>query len=63
MAKQAKFVLSKDKSGKFRFNLVSRNGKIICTSEAYSKKANAKEGIMSLIINATEAKVVDITGK
>jgi uncharacterized protein YegP (UPF0339 family) len=44
MAK-AKFVIRKGSTGKFRFNLVGTNGKVIATSEAYESKALAMKGI------------------
>lgn len=56
-----KFVIKKDKSGQFRFNLKAGNGEIIATSEAYTTKAGCKNGIASVQKNAPTAKVVDET--
>ncbi len=36
-----KFVVKKGTTGKFRFNLVSTNGQVVATSEAYTSKAAA----------------------
>ena len=40
-----KFELYTDKAGKFRWRLKAGNGEIIATSEGYSSKAGAKNGI------------------
>lgn len=50
-----KFQLYQDKSGKFRFRLTARNGKVIAVSEGYSTHAAALEGIESVRKNAAEA--------
>ena len=57
----AKFEISKDKSGKFRFHLKAANGEIIAASQAYDTKAGAETGIGSVKANASAAKVVDLT--
>ena len=58
----AKFELYKDKSGEFRFRLKAGNGEVIATSsEGYSSKAAALNGIESIQKNAAEAKVDDQT--
>lgn len=57
-----KFELYKDKSGEFRFRLKAGNGEVIATSsESYSSKAAALNGIESIQKNAAEAKVDDQT--
>jgi uncharacterized protein len=43
-----KFELKKSKSGKYMFNLVASNGRVILTSEMYNDKAGAKNGIESV---------------
>ena len=58
MAK-AKFVVRKGSTGKFRFNLIGTNGKIIATSEPYNSKASALKGIEALKRHALEADVLD----
>ena len=57
----AKFEISKDKAGKFRFHLKAPNGEIIAASQGYDNKANAEKGIESVKTNAPNAKVVDLT--
>ena len=57
----AKFVLKKDKGGKFRFNLLATNGQVIASSEAYNTKIAANNGISSVKKNAPVAVVVDST--
>ena len=47
-----KFELYKDKGGKFRFRLISSNGKNIGHSEGYSSLAACKNGIDSVKKNA-----------
>ena len=41
----AKFELSKDHAGKFRFHLKAPNCEIIAASQGYETKANAEQGI------------------
>jgi uncharacterized protein YegP (UPF0339 family) len=57
-----KFVLKKDASGQFRFNLVAGNGEIIASSEGYTTKAAALNGIDSVKRNAADAATDDQTG-
>jgi uncharacterized protein YegP (UPF0339 family) len=47
-----KFVLSKGASGQFRFVLKAGNGQTILTSESYTTKAAAENGIASVKTNA-----------
>jgi uncharacterized protein len=54
----AKFELSKDKKGEFRWKLVASNGQSIATSgEGYSTKASALAGIESVKKNAPTAPI------
>jgi uncharacterized protein YegP (UPF0339 family) len=48
----AKFEISKDKSGKFRFHLKAANGEIIAASQGYETKesAPASGGISSTLM-------------
>jgi uncharacterized protein YegP (UPF0339 family) len=57
-----RFVLKKDAKGQFRFNLVAGNGEIIASSEAYTTKAAAINGIDSVKRNAPDAETDDQTG-
>jgi uncharacterized protein YegP (UPF0339 family) len=57
-----KFELYKDKSGEFRFRLKAGNGEVIATSsESYTSKASALNGIDSIKRNAGEANIDDQT--
>ena len=44
----AKFQLRKGPTGKFRFVVLSSNGQVVATSEAYERKASALAGIKSI---------------
>ena len=57
----AKFEISKDKAGKFRWHLKAANGESIAASQAYDTRASAEKGIDSVKTNAAAAKVVDLT--
>ena len=57
--KHPKFELYKDKSEQFRFRLKARNGEIIAVGEAYTTKANCKNGINSIMKNVVDAKIVE----
>jgi uncharacterized protein len=41
----AKFEISKDPAGKFRFHLKAPNGEIIAASQGYDTKANAERAL------------------
>ena len=58
-----KFVIKKGSTGKFRFSLVSTNGQIVATSEAYNSKASAMNGIKSVQKLAADAAIEDQTTK
>ena len=57
----AKFEISKDKPGEFRFKLVVGNGQTICVSEGYKSKESAMKGIASVKENAPGATIQDKT--
>lgn len=57
-----KFVLKKS-GNQYTFALKAGNGEIIATSERYTTKAAAKNGIESVKANAPTAPVVDETGE
>ena len=48
MAKHPKYDLKKSKDDKFYFNLTAGNGQIILSSERYSSKSGATNGIESV---------------
>jgi uncharacterized protein len=57
----AKFEITKDKSGKYRFHLKAANGEIIAASQGYETRESAHKGIESVKTSAPAAKVVDLT--
>lgn len=50
----AKFEITKDKSGEYRFNLKAGNGQIVLSSEGYTTKDACNNGINSVKKNALE---------
>jgi uncharacterized protein YegP (UPF0339 family) len=56
-----KFVVKKGPTGKFRFSLLSTNGQVVASSEAYETKRAALSGVASVQKLAAGAKVVDTT--
>ena len=61
MAKHPKFELKKSKNDQFYFNLTAKNGQIIASSEMYTTKDAAENGIRSVKENAPEAETEDQT--
>jgi uncharacterized protein YegP (UPF0339 family) len=57
----AKFEISKDHAGKYRFHLEAPNGEIIAASQGYETKASAEKGIEAIKTHAPNAKVEDLT--
>ncbi len=55
----AKFVLTLSEGGRYHWNLVATNGKVIATSEQYETKRAALGGIQSVRNNAPSAELVD----
>jgi hypothetical protein len=49
-----KFVVTKRANGEFRFNLKAGNGQTILTSEGYSSKSAASNGIESVKTNSQD---------
>ena len=58
-----KFVIKKSAAGKYHFVLKAANGEIIATSESYTTKAAAQNGIASVKANAASASTDDETGE
>ncbi len=56
-----KYVIDVSKNGKFHFNLLAGNSEPILTSQMYAARKGAVKGIKSVIKNAPEAPVVDLT--
>jgi uncharacterized protein YegP (UPF0339 family) len=59
----ARFVITKKPGGQYHFVLKAANGEIIATSENYTTKAAAQNGIESVKSNAKAARVDDETGE
>ena len=57
----AKFVVKKGPTGKFRFNLLSTNGQVVASSQAYETKRAALSGVASVQKLAAGATIVDTT--
>ena len=49
-----KFEITKRKNGEFQFNLKASNGQVILTSEGYTTKSAAHNGVESVKKNATD---------
>ncbi len=56
-----KFIVKKGTTGKFRFSLLSTNGQVVASSEAYETKRAAMNGIASVRKLAADAVLVDST--
>ena len=56
-----KFVVKKGTTGKFRFTLVSSNGQVVATSEAYNSKAACLNGVKSVRTLSGDAALEDQT--
>jgi uncharacterized protein YegP (UPF0339 family) len=56
-----RFVLKRGTTGKFRFHLLSANGKVIASGAAHETKAAALRGLESVRKNAPDARVDDQT--
>ncbi len=59
----AKFEVTKDISGKFRFHLKAANGEIIASGQGYKIKASAEKGVEAVKASAPAAKVLDLTAQ
>ena len=57
----AKFEITKDVSGEFRFKLVVGNNQTVAVSQGYKTKEGAMTGIESVKANAAKAAVEDKT--
>ena len=57
----AKFEISKDHAGKFRFHSKAPNGEIIAASQGYESKASAEKGIEAIKTHAPGAAIEDHT--
>jgi uncharacterized protein YegP (UPF0339 family) len=55
-----KYEIYNDASGGFRFRLKAGNGEVIASSESYTTKSAAKNGIESVRANAA-SEIIDLT--
>ncbi len=58
-----KFQLYRDKAGRFRFRLRSRNGSIIAVSEGYRARSGCLDGIESVRFYAKNPEIIPIFEK
>ncbi|MFV0530886.1 MAG: YegP family protein [Flavobacteriales bacterium] len=58
---ETRFERKGEEGGNFRFNLKSPNGQIVGTSQNYESEAGRDNGIQSVITNAKNAEVKDLT--
>ena len=58
---EARFDKKVASDGSPYFNIVATNGQIIGSSQMYANEANRDNGIASVMANAPEAEVVDLT--
>ena len=58
---QKRFEVKEASNGKPYFNLMATNGQIIGSSQMYANAVNMKNGIASVMKNAPDAPIVDLT--
>ena len=58
---EKRFDIKEASNGKPYFNLMAGNGQIIGSSQMYANETNMKNGIASVMKNAPEAEIVDLT--
>ena len=60
---EKRFEVKEASNGKPYFNLMATNGQIIGSSQMYANAVNMKNGIASVMKNAPEAPIVDLTAE
>ncbi len=58
---RSKFVVTRDEDGKFRFDLLAGNGRVLATSAVYDTRGAALNAIKSVRGNVPDAQVEDRT--
>ena len=58
---EKRFDIKEATNGKPYFNLMATNGQVIGSSQMYANEMNMKNGIASVMKNAPEAQIVDLT--
>lgn len=63
VADEARFVIDRSRDGQYHFFLRARNGEKLVTSETYTTKQCAENGIQAVKKVAPSAPVIDITDR
>ncbi len=58
---ETRFEKKETEKGKFRFNLKSSNGQVVGSSQNYESEAGRDNGVQSVMTNAKDAEVKDLT--
>ena len=58
---EKRFEIKEAANGKPFFNLMATNGQVIGSSQMYANEVNMKNGIASVMNNAPDAEIVDLT--
>ena len=58
---EKRFDIKEASNGKPYFNLMATNGQIIGSSQMYANEVNMKNGIASVMKNAPEAEIIDLS--
>ena len=58
---EKRFEVKQASNGKPYFNLMATNGQVIGSSQMYASEATMQNGIASVMKNAPEAEIVDLT--
>ena len=58
---ETRFEIKEASNGKPFFNLMATNGQVIGTSQMYANEMNMRNGIASVMKNAPQADIVDLT--
>jgi uncharacterized protein YegP (UPF0339 family) len=56
-AEKVNFKLKENKAGKWNFNLVAANNRVIASSQSYADKSSMNKGIKSVMTNAPKMKI------
>ena len=58
---EKRFDIKEASNGKPYFNLMATNGQVIGTSQMYANETNMRNGIASVMKNAPEAEIIDLS--
>ena len=58
---EKRFEVKQASNGKPYFNLMATNGQVIGSSQMYASEVNMRNGIASVMKNAPDAQIVDLT--